>query len=387
VRIAIDASTFGSRRGGEENYLASILSGLGEMADPADRFPLLVRRGGFLPEPIVGHQLFPIAGYVSRSGLVRFSIGLERELAHAWPVPEIVVSITHTTLRAAVPRALIVGDLCFHHHPDLYPPPVRARLRNLVPRQARAARAVITPSAFTRRDVIEHLGVDPQRVFVVPPACGHSTAPADREDPALQMWAQKSGARDPFLLYVGDLHPRENVVRLIHAFGQVMAADPELRHCRLIVAGRFSWKGQEERGAAYHAPPGAVVFLGQVTDDQRGYLLRHATAVAYPAIFEGSGLPVVEAMAAGAAVLTSDRTALPQVAGDACLLVDPFDVVDIAKGVRRLLTEAALRAELRERGLQRAQCFTTKATGDAAMAALQAALALASPARRGRAAR
>jgi glycosyltransferase involved in cell wall biosynthesis len=374
VRVAFDASVFGTGRGGDETHLASILVGLAQVAGPDDRFPLFVQRRAELPESLAGDPRFPIAGYVSPRGLTRFAVELGLAVSRLKPRPELLVSVTHAPIWSRVPSALMIGDLSFHHHPSMYPPLARSRLRTLVPYQVKRAQMVITPSRFTRQDIIEHYGADPSRVFVVHPATNPAVRPPGEwaeESPALQAWGHQSGAGVPYLLYLGNLHPRKNVVRLIRAFAEARASDPDLASTRLLVVGRHWWGGHEERGAAYYAPPGAVVFLGQVSDEQRDYLLRHALAVAYPSIFEGFGLPILEAMASGAPVLTSNRTAMPAVAGDAAVLVDPFDIEDIAKGIRRILTDADLRAELRERGFEQASKFSITATGNAAIAALE----------------
>jgi len=114
-----------------------------------------------------------------------------------------------------------------------------------------------------------------------------------------------------------------------------------------------------------------VVRTGFVPDEVRSAIIARAVALAYPSIFEGFGLPILEAMQAGTPVLTSNRTAMPGVAGDAAILVDPFDVDDIAKGIRLLLTDADLREDLRQKGFEQAARFSVTATGEAALAAFE----------------
>lgn len=376
MRIAIDASVLGSHRGGDETHLRSMLRGLAEQAGSDDSFPLFVRRRAHLPEEIVGDPRFRVAGTVSGLGATRFGVELAARLAATRPAPDLVVSFTHSPLWTNVPTALVLGDLSFEHMPEMFPPLTRARLRNLVPLHVARASLVMTPSQFTRHDVIERYGADPSRVVVVPPAFDPSISTRSADDVETTTWARQNGARPPFLLYVGNLHARKNVARLIRAFGQVLASDPDLAGARLLIAGASWWGGDEERGAAHFAPPGSVVFLGRVTDRQRDHLLAAADLVAYPSLFEGFGLPVLEAMAAGTPVITSDRTSLTEVAGGAALLVDPYDVDDIAKAIRRILTDADLREDLRTRGLVRARVFTHQQTGAAALEAFEHARSL-----------
>jgi glycosyltransferase involved in cell wall biosynthesis len=371
MRIAIDASALGSHRGGDETHLRSLLRGLAAAAGPSDRFPLFVRAGCRLPEEVRGDPRFPVAGTVSPLGLVRFGAELSARVAALRPAPELLVTYTHAPLWSPVPTALVLGDLSFVHLPDLFPPFARLRLRALVPPQLGRARLVLVPSEFTRRDVIEHYRADPDRVRVVPPAFDPTISCEPEVDEETVAWAHENGARHPFVLYLGNLHRRKNVGRLIRAFGQVLGSEPDLAGARLLVAGAPWWGGDEERGAAHFAPPGSVVFLGRVSDRQRDYLLATADAVAYPSLFEGFGLPVLEAMAAGTPVVTSNTTSLTEVAGDAALLVDPYDVEEIAKALRRVLTDGELRDELRARGLIQARAFDHLRTGESALEAFE----------------
>jgi len=379
MRIAIDASGLGSHRGGDETHLRSLLRGLAAAAGPCDRFPLFVRAGGRLPEEVRRDPRFPVVGTVSPHGLVRFGAELSARLAALQPAPQLLVTYTHAPLWSPIPTALVLGDLSFEHLPELFPPSVRLRLRGLVPPQVRQARLVLVPSEFTRRDVIERYRADPARVKVVPPAFDPTISTDPEVDEETAAWAHENGARHPFVLYVGNLHRRKNVGRLIRAFGQVLASEPDLAGARLLVAGAPWWGSDEERGAAHFAPPGSVVFLGRVTDRQRDYLLAAADAVAYPSLFEGFGLPVLEAMAAGTPVVTSGCTSLTEVAGDAALLVDPYDVDDIAKALRRVLTDRDLRDELRSRGLERARAFHHRRTGESALEAFASVRTPAAP--------
>jgi glycosyltransferase involved in cell wall biosynthesis len=149
-----------------------------------------------------------------------------------------------------------------------------------------------------------------------------------------------------YLLYVGTLQPRKNLVRLVEAFAQIQ--NPNLQ---LVLAGQKGWlyadlfARVEALGLSGH-----VVFTGYVADDDRAALLSGATALLYPSLYEGFGMPVLEAMACGTPVLTSDVSSLPEVAGDAALLVNPLDTNAIAAGMARLVADAGLRRSLVERG-------------------------------------
>jgi glycosyltransferase involved in cell wall biosynthesis len=243
-----------------------------------------------------------------------------------------------------------------------------------VPRQVRAVAAVLVPSEFSRRDLVETFDLDPTRVHVVPNrVVDRGPLPEDRRA-AADAKLVAAGVRDPFVLYLGNLHPRKNVGRLVDAFIQLSGAVPD---ARLVIAGGQWWKGGDERARAARASRGSIVFLGRVDDDVRRRLLERATLLAYPSMFEGFGLPPLEAMAAGTPVVSSDATAIPEVCGDAALLVDPTDVDAIADAMGRVLQDEDLRRQLRERGRARAATFDAARTGAAAMRAFADALAVA----------
>ena len=376
MRIVFDATALGSGMGGDETYLAGVLEGLAIVAPPGDEFPLFIRPGAVLPPTVTDNPVFPIRMLVKRPGVWHYAASLPRALAGERAPVDAVHCITHAPVGSSAPVALTVGDLSFRHHPEFYPPFARARLNALVPRQARRAAAVLAPSEFTRGDLIDAYGLDPDRVFVVTnrvtrPA---EATPSEREQAASLL--RERGVRDPYFLYLGNLHPRKNVPRLIEAFVAATCRSGSAAGCQMVIAGNRWWGRNAEERAASAAPPGSVVMLGRVGEAVRMHLLEHALALTYPSLFEGFGLPPIEAMALGTPVLASDRAAQPEVCGDAALLVDPTDVEAIAEGLNRLAGDSALRGDLRERGLRQAARFSTEVTGKRALVALEAAASL-----------
>ncbi len=377
IRVAIDCRAIGSGLGGDETLLRGILSGLAQTAGPGEVFPLLLPAGSTPPEGCEDRVRFPPTVVARRPGLVHFGRTLPKSLARLRPRPDLVLSLTHGPLTGTIPSALLVTDLSFRTHPEFYPPAARIRLSQLVARQARRARAVVTISQFCRRDIIQAYGLAEEQVVVVP--CGIS-APVpltDGERPALARWLERAGVTGPFVLYLGNLHRRKNVARLIRAFTQARRDCAELAGHQLVIAGARWFAGQAgaEQEAAIAAAPGTVVALGPVDDRQREYLLTAAVALAYVSLFEGFGLPPLEAMARGLPVLSSNAAALPETMGDAALLVDPSSVDGIARGLACVLGDLDLRRSLRERGWRRAATFSCAATGDAARAVFRTAVA------------
>jgi glycosyltransferase involved in cell wall biosynthesis len=367
VRVVIDATSVGSGLGGDETMICGVLRGLAAVARPSDAIVVLAAEPDLLPVEIHSHPDATVVAMRRRGGPVHFGRDLGRVLGSLDPVPDAVFSVTHAPLRTSIPVALMVQDLSFHHRPDFYPPLERARLRALVPRQMRSARAVLTVSDHARDDLVRSFDLDGSRVFTVP----NSIAPAarvvgDALDRGRARLAEQ-GVRGPFLLYLGNLHPRKNVARAIRAFTEAVRSEPALASYQFVIAGARWFSGDDEERAAADAPPGSILFLGRVDDDQRDLLLQEAEALVYVSIFEGFGLPPLEAMARGTAVVAADSTSIPEVCGEAAVLVDPLDTHAIADGLRRVLVDGDLRRRLVEAGAQRVAHYSAERTGRAAL--------------------
>ena len=236
-----------------------------------------------------------------------------------------------------------VHDLTTVHYPELadgftlaYP--------DLVRRAIRRGAWVHTPSAFVRDEVIDHFGADPARVVAIPHGV---TVPAAGCSSQGGAGARLAGG-DRYVLAVGTVEPRKDLPTLVAAFDAVAAGDP---HLRLVIAGADGWGASalaEAIAASRHGD--RVVRLGWVDDGDRAALLREAAVFAYPSLYEGFGLPPVEAMAAGVPVVTTRAGSLPEVCGDGAELVPPRDADALAAAIGRLLTDPAHRAALVERG-------------------------------------
>jgi glycosyltransferase involved in cell wall biosynthesis len=282
------------------------------------------------------------------------------------------LDLVHATSAAVPPvrgRPLVatVHDLGFRHHPEAYP----AAGRRYHDRSARIvageAARVLVPSEATARDLAELYAVDRGRVTIVPLGV---EPPARPDHQGAARLLHDLGVRGPFLLAVGTLEPRKNLPRLLDAFGEVTG---ELPDHWLVVVGPVGW-GPRLRPTWESV---RVKLAGPVADATLHALYQRADGLAYPSLYEGFGLPVLEAMAHGVPVLTSDRSSLPEVAGDAALLVDPLDRGAIAKGLVRLLGDGDLRRRLKAAGPRRAAGFTWSATAAATWAVYRQALAAA----------
>jgi glycosyltransferase involved in cell wall biosynthesis len=279
------------------------------------------------------------------------------------------LDLVHATSAAVPPpagRPLVatVHDLAFRHFPDAYPAAGRRYHERSARVVAGEAVRLLVPSAATARDLVELYGVEPERVAVIPLGV---EPPAEPDRAGARRLLRDLGVRGPFLLAVGTLEPRKNLPRLLAAFGEVT---DELPDHHLVVVGPVGW-GPALRPTWESV---RVKLAGPVGDATLHALYQAADGLAYPSLYEGFGLPVLEAMAHGVPVLTSDRSSLPEVAGDAALLVDPVDRGAIAKGLVRLVGDGALRRRLAAAGRRRAAGFSWPATAAATWAAYRQAL-------------
>jgi glycosyltransferase involved in cell wall biosynthesis len=210
---------------------------------------------------------------------------------------------------------------------------------------------VLCVSATTARDLTQHLGVDPERVDVSP--LGTDLRPASEQ--AVAALRRRLGLRGPYLLGLGTLEPRKDVPTLIRAFARLAG---ELPH-RLVLAGMAGWGAGEVAGAvAASGVSDRILLAGYVPEADKPALFTGADVFVYPSRYEGFGLPVLEAMACGTPVVTTTGGSLPEVAGDAALLIEPGDVDTLAVSIGKLAGEAGERVALVQRGMVRAAGFT-----------------------------
>jgi glycosyltransferase involved in cell wall biosynthesis len=252
---------------------------------------------------------------------------------------------------------LTIHDLAFEVHPEETMPGMLGYLKSAVPRSARRADAIIAVSEATRRDLVDRYGLPPEKISVIPHGVSSRFSPLSSlpspPDEAGDIHASYHLPGEPFILTVGTLQPRKNHLRLVQALAL-------MKHpASLVIVGGNGWSYEAVRAeVARLRLEDRVIFAGFARDADLPALYRAAAMFAYPALYEGFGLPILEAMACGVPVLTSTASSLPEVAGDAALLVDPLDPESIANGLGQLLDDGPLRAELIRKGLARASEFT-----------------------------
>lgn len=256
------------------------------------------------------------------------------------------------------PTIITIHDLIFLRYPQNFHPAKQRYLRTMTGWSARHTAHVIAVSEATRKDVIDLLGVRPDRVTTVHNGVGEQFKPVEESRRIAFMREKDLAGRA--VLYVGTLEPRKNITLLLRAF-HAISDDPSLEDVTLIIGGSKGWyydeifQTAEELGLLSR---GRVRFLGRVPDEELPLWYNVASVFAYPSMYEGFGLPPLEAMACGAPVITSNRSSLPEVVGDAGILLDPEDVGAWARALRQILSDGQAAAKWRELGPKQAGKFS-----------------------------
>jgi glycosyltransferase involved in cell wall biosynthesis len=364
MRIAVDYTAAVNQTAGIGRFVRSLITAAVEI-DQRNRYVLVHAR------PNAGAVLdFPSAENVTRQQL---------------PIPERLLTILWQRAKLPVPLDLFTGAIDLFHSPDFVLPPLRTArtiltvhdlafllfpecahealreyLLRTVPPSARRASFIVADSENTANDVICLLGVPPERVAVVPGGVDARFQPVE-DATRRQMMRHRLGVGNaPYILFVGVIEPRKNLQGLIEAF-ELIKQHHKLPH-KLVVVGRKGWLSEGIYEKFESSPVrDDIIFPGFIADEELPTLYSAAAALAMPSFYEGFGLPLLEAMACGTPVVSSNAASLPEVVGDAGPKVDPNDVEALAESLAQVLTDESLRAANRARGLERAAQFTWRA--------------------------
>jgi glycosyltransferase involved in cell wall biosynthesis len=359
LRIAIDAHSVGTGLGGNESYATNLIKALAEI-DPVNQYTLYVTKQEALDRFSNRWPNFSVRATLPHTPLIRIPLTLSAELRKN-PVDVLHVQFTAPPF-SPCPVVVSIHDLSFEHLPQTFKWRSRKQLRITVRRSAREAAQVIALSEFARRDIITTYKVRPEKVSVIPLSAPTHFSPVQDEE-ELQRVRQTYGIEGEYILAVGAIQPRKNLSRLVAAYSRLRWARPEVKLPKLVLVGKCAWLFDETlRTIKELEVSNSVIVTGYVPETDLPALYSGALCFVYPSYFEGFGLPPLEAMKCGAPVIAGDKTSLPEVVGDAGMLVDPFDVDNIASAIQRLITDPDLRKQLRVKGLQHAKRFDWQET-------------------------
>ena len=243
-----------------------------------------------------------------------------------------------------------VHDMTYLRYPETIDKKNLRRLKDGMARSLDRSDMVLTVSKFSKREIRELLGYSEERISVVP--CAPSCLKMEGEN--------APSVEGPYLLYVGTIEPRKNLARLIRAFDR-LKREQNIPH-KLVLAGGKGWTNEEIYRAAEGAPD--VIFTGYISEEEKSALYRGASAFVFPSLYEGFGIPPLEAMNCGCPVVTSDAASLPEVVGEAAELVDPLDELSIAEGIWHVISDKAHAEELVCRGYEQIKRYTWDASAE-----------------------
>lgn len=358
MHIGIDAHAIGAQQGGNETYIRGVIRALAEL-DDRNRYTIYLAEPAAAAEWREGfarqHPNFEIRLLPKPTPLIRVPLFLAYEL---WRRPVDVLHVQYTAPPfCRVPVVATIHDLAFEHMPETFTRRGSFQLKLTVRRTAQRAARIATVSEYSRQDLLRTYKLPPEKIAVtyngVEPQFTAQAWPNEAAD-----IHNRFGIKRDYLLAVGSLQPRKNLVRLIRAYAKLRSEHKAFTP-QLVIVGRKLWLA-DEIFAEVHRQDWAedVILTGYVNDEDLPKLYRQATAFVYPSLFEGFGLPPVEAMACGTPVVTSNVSSLPEVTGDAALLIDPLDQASLESALLQITGDEALRARLKEQGIEQATRFT-----------------------------
>lgn len=364
MRVGVEGRTLQGPLYGVARFLKNVLAHMAQMGED-DLFMVYLSQeteGPGIEAPNVVFKVLKGAPSITWRHL-RMPLEMRRDAVDVHFSPTYFVPLWRVC-----PEVVVVHDISFKAHPEWFRRDRRFLFDDLFWRAVRRAERVITPSEFSREEIIRHLGINPERIKVAPNAAEGVFRPV--KDPlALEGLRRKYGLQERFLLTVGAIHTRRNLERLVRAVHRASSQLGERLH--LVVVGMpapFSppvdFMGEAERlGMA-----GDVTHLEYVPEEDLVLLYNACSLFVYPSLYEGFGLPVVEAMACGTPVACARSSALPEVGGDAVLYFDPLDVEDMKEAIIAGLGPAG--QELAGRAVERARIFSWERTAEEIRAAL-----------------
>lgn len=347
LHAVIDAHHLGHQQTGNETYVRNLVEQLATRPRPGLRVTALHTGGAPAAWADFSRRIWP------HQALVRIPVSLP------WALWRLRADVAHFNYikppLCPCPTVLTVHDISYEIFPEYFHPLALRRMRLLIPQSARTATELITVSEASKTEMVQRYGLDPRRITVTMEAASAAFRVLSQEK--IQEATARFALRSRCLLAVGNLQPRKNIVRLLECFARLRRTD-RIPH-QLVLVGQKGWKGESITAHIDRLGLAAdVLVTGFVSEEELVALYNHAEVFIYPSVYEGFGLPILEAMACGTPVITSATTSMPEVAGEAALLVDPLSEDAIQAAIQRLCEDGEVRQQLSRSGLARAAEFS-----------------------------
>jgi glycosyltransferase involved in cell wall biosynthesis len=355
MRIGIDVHSIGSGNGGNETYYCQLVKALAAVDRTNDYVLYSTRAGAVRLRGLNASFEIRTFSYPNRYTRIPFEIPLQAgrdaiEIFHAqFIVPPFLQAKTVTT----------IPDIAYEHFPEFFPGYQRAWLKTLIPWSAHRADHIITVSEYSKRAIANTYHIPEDKITVTYEAAGDEFRPLDRESARAEI-ARKYGIKEKFILYLGRLQGRKNIPALVDAYARIRGRGAS--HKLVLAGGRDSLFAPVLERIERCGLQAQVLFPGYIPAHDVPTFYNAADLFVYPSLYEGFGLPILEAMACGTPVITSRGTALEEIAGDAALLVDPPDDFGLANALELVLDDSEVRNQLSDAGIKRSSKFSFKNT-------------------------
>ena len=375
MRFAVDAHAIGRHLTGNEVYVRNLLGALATEAADCELVAYVSADDVFrtLPARIRARR-------VATNPFLRLGLDLS---AKVWQDRPDLLHVQYTApLGCSVPVVVSVHDVSFLEHPEYFPWERALQLQWTVRRTVRRAARILTGTEFSRASILRAYGdLDEDKVVTMPNAAASDFRPVSRDWAAARV-REHFSIPTPFLLSVGDLQPRKNQIGLIRAFARLVRAYPQFKH-NLVLAGKETWFAERVHEAARDSGVAERIrFFGFVSDQDLLQLYNACDLFVFPSFYEGFGLPALEAMACGRAVVCSNTSALPEVVDGAAILFDPYSIDEMVRAIADLLLDPELKARMERLGLQRAAHFSWQKTAAKTLGVFYDVAELQNPAKR-----
>lgn len=352
--IGIDAHVLGDKSGGNETYYRNVIANLSD--EIQKKTILFINEGADIADLDFKGK---IVCFKNRNAFIRNFIEMPY-LAWKYKLDCLHMQYFIPFLRPC-PVVVTIHDISFEHFPDIFTKKEMFIQKNLIPYAARKSQKILTVSEYSKKDICEYYGCDAEKVVVTYNGKSDAFKKLDLSAEHKKELRNKYQLPDEYILYVGNIQPRKNLKRLLQAYVKYAGNNTDVKP--LVIVGKKAWMYdsifEEIKKCELEKQ---VYFTGYVDEEDLVKLYTEALFFVYPSIFEGFGLPVLEAMSCGTPVVTSNVTSIPEVAGEACCTIDPFDVDAICNALRAFSTNAQLREEYAEKGLKQAEKFDWKIT-------------------------